>query len=120
MIQGRSVTIKDASGAVIAASKSCDIEYSCETIETASISSGKARNFIAGRTSWSISLSWLVMNVSSSMLKVGQTIQIQIANAQDDTDYLIGTAICTKCKITANVGALAQGSFVFQGTGDLS
>lgn len=118
-LQGKDIIIQKNDGTTLAASKSCDLEMSCDTIETASITSGTFREFIAGRTSWTITTSWLVTELSSPAALLGTKLRIKIINTTDSGDYLVGNAICTKCKITATKGNLAQGSFAFQGTGPL-
>lgn len=121
MIHGKDIIIRDADGNnIIAASKSCDLDLSVETIETCSTRSGSYREFIRGRKEWTISISYLVTNINESFNLFGEKVQITILDKKNDGDYLTGEAICTKCKITATTGSLVQGSFVFQGTGVLT
>lgn len=104
------------------AAKSCDIEVDCDTVEYSSPSSGRWRNFLAGRKSWTISVSYLVsdQNIPSDMSRVGQTFQLKVYPRNSLPDkQLTGDAICTSWKVTGTRGNLVQGSFVFQGTGPL-
>lgn len=118
ILHGRKIVIKKGDGTAIAACKSCDIDISCDTIETASRTSSEFREFIKGRTTWSVTMSYLVTSLKQANL-LGQTLTLLISNSDDPTDKLTGKAICTKCKITATTGSLVQGSFAFQGSGDL-
>ena len=70
---------------MISAAKSCTIRKNADTIETASSTSGTARTFVAGRTSWTVELNHLVTyddnkggipkvdNQYSLVIKVGTT-----------------------------------------------
>lgn len=107
-------------GTKIAALKSCKLSNGCETIEIASPTTGGWRDFIAGRKEWSMSCSWLVLSTSAmktDALKVGTTYTIAFT---DGTTSISGSAICVKADVEANMGALAKGSFQFQGKGALS
>ena len=46
ILHGRKIVIKKGDGTAIAACKSCDIDSSCDTIETASRTSSEFREFI--------------------------------------------------------------------------
>ena len=60
--------------ALIAGAKSCTISKSCEVREKASATSATAREFLAGRTEWEVSISHLVVTASpyDGILKVGR------------------------------------------------
>lgn len=116
MIHGEDLIIYEGADA-IAAAKSCTIVTSCDTKEISSPSSATARTFVAGRTGWQVSVSTLVSNVSSALLKVGNTYTLTMGVTGDT---LTGTAICTQCQIDGAVGALAKGSFNFLGSGELA
>lgn len=106
----------------IAGTKSNEMETECELIEVSSPISGQWRNFIAGRKDWGFTVGWLLSGVSNvtELLKVGNSYTIYVRKTGTTTSYLTGTAICKKCKITASIGNMAQGSFSFQGTGALA
>ena len=110
-------------GAAVAAAKSCDVDISCDTIETASQTVGDYRTYIAGRKKWSIGVNYLVTTSFTGLaLKVGTTVTITVGvtrNGHITGDRLTGSAIVTDCRVTGNIGHLAQGSFKFLGTGAL-
>lgn len=119
IIKGKDIVLTEDDGSVIAACKSCDLEIDCELIETSSPTNGNYRTFITGQKDWRVTMSYLVVSLTSPIDLLGTKLRIKIANTTDSGDYLVGDAICTKCKITATKGNLAQGSFAFQGTGPL-
>lgn len=107
-------------GTKIAAQKSCKLSNGCDTIETASPTTGTWKTFIAGRASWSMSCSWLVLSASAmktNALRVRSTYTITFT---DGSTTMSGTAICEKCDIESSVGSLVKGTFTFRGTGALS
>lgn len=111
-------------GEAVASAKTCNIDVQCDTIEFASPTSGTWKEFIAGRSSWSASIGYLVTSVKAPILKVGATVAMKIGSVTEgtrtvSTDAITGTAICTHAKINANRGSLAQGSWQFKGTGQL-
>ena len=60
----------------------------------------------------------------SNLAKVGQTVTLKIKGFDIDGDAIdgeevTGTAICQRNQVTATIGNLCQGSFVFQGSGKL-
>ena len=76
---GNDLLILNSSGtALIAGAKSCEIDMSCETIETSSPSNGTARTYIAGRTEWSINVGYLVVDPLADIPRVGQTASIRV------------------------------------------
>lgn len=109
-------------GSVIYASKTCDVATDVDTKETASPTSATWRTYLAGRKGWTVSVGYLVADNkwSDDLLHVGQTVTLQFKNRGDSTASMSGTAIVTQCRVTATRGNLAQGSFTFLGTGELS
>lgn len=109
-------------GTVIAGTRSEELQNECEMIEIASPSQGPAREYVAGRTNWQVSVGWLLSEVSDiqEVLTVGETYTLTFYDNVNNTLCLMGTAILKKCQITATVGNLIQGSFQFQGTGALT
>lgn len=121
MIYGKNIVIYEGSPAVpIAAAKSCSIVYGSDTLETSSPTSARARSYEAGRTTWTITVSALVLSVRDSLMRVGNTYALTIRVGDSETDVMTGNAICIECSIAASVGNLAQGSFRFLGTGGLT
>lgn len=116
MIHGNNIIISDGTTA-LAGAKSCTIKTKCKTIEVSSPMSGTATEYIVGRTSWSLTTNHLITTLSDLLLHVGQSYTITVT-AGNET--LTGTAICTDCQITAKRFSMAQGTFSFQGTGELS
>lgn len=121
---GRSIMVSDNNGA-IAASKSCTLTVKAEKIETCSpqgagtLSTTKIMwaEYVGGKKSWNVSLSYLVLNHADEVTRVGNSYTLTIEDEEGNT--LQGQALCTECKITATRGNLAQGSFAFQGSGEL-
>lgn len=119
IIHGRNVKIYNSSGtALIAAAKSCTINMSGDIEEVASTSSGTAREFIPGRTTWSVDLTHLVTTNQGGIPLVGTsyTIRYMVGSTQVYT----GTVICTEANITSTLGNLSQGSIKMKGSGQLS
>lgn len=77
---GRDIQIRNAAGtAVIAASKGCTVHTQADMIEvTPQTTDGEAREYRAGRTSWSVSLAWLVTALSEQLVASGKTVQVVI------------------------------------------
>lgn len=102
--------------------KSHEWQSACETIETANPDSGQWRTFVPGRCSWQANLSYLVLENANSniedLLKVGQTVTL-CQRDRNGQYQLKGTAICTNCKQTYIRGNLSQGSYQFQGSGEM-
>ena len=110
-------------GTAIAGTVSNEIQSGAELIEISSPTSGQWKEYIAGRKSWSINVSYLVLayNGVRDLLNVGTTYTLKFRgrNSSDATGVQ-GTAILKSCKITATKGNIVQGSFQFTGTGTLS
>lgn len=110
-------------GTAIAAAKSAEINSGADVIEVASATSGVWREFIAGRKEWSLSCGYLITANSGvrDLLSVGTTVTIKVkGRGAADSTGVSGSAIITKCAITATRGNLVQGSFQFQGSGQLT
>lgn len=109
--------------AVIAAAKSCTISMQCEVKEKASTQSATAREFVAGRTEWEISISHLVVTSDpfAGLLKVGTSVTVSVAIKTGTNTYSRknGTAICVQAEIGGSVGSLGTGQAKFKGTGEL-
>ena len=103
---------------IIAAAKSCTVSRKCELIETASATQGTAKEYIAGREEWDVSLDHIVTTGApfDGLLKVrGEyTLSIVIAGVRKT-----GTAICQQADLRGAVGSIATGSIKFKGSGTL-
>lgn len=121
-INGNNVLIY-RNGTAIAGTISNEIQTGAELIEISSPTSGQWKEYITGRKSWSVNVSYLILanNGVRDLLNVGTsyTLKIRGRNATDDTG-VVGTGILKSCKITATRGNLVQGSFTFQGTSSLT
>ena len=123
---GKDITVIIAQNGTALAStriKSNDIKTKCDTIEKASTTQQTWKEFVAGRSEWSINVGYLVLAAPqvSNILLVRQTFDLTFtASDGTNTGTLTGEAILTSADIKANTGSLAQGTFAFQGTGPLS
>jgi predicted secreted protein len=123
---GKDITVIIAQNGTALAStriKSNDIKNKCDVIEKASANQQTWKEYIAGRSEWSINVGYLVLAAPQvrNVLLVRQTFDLTFtANDGTDTETLTGKAILTAADIKANSGSLAQGTFAFQGTGPLS
>ena len=110
-------------GTAIAGTKSDELKVDCETIKIASATNQDWEHIIAGRKSWSLNVSWLVLantDVRKALL-VGSSVTIKFKGRNaTDANGLQGSAIIKTCKFTAIRGNLAQGSFTFAGNGPLT
>lgn len=121
IIHGKDIQIQNYNGSsIVAAARTCEVSIQADIIETATPTSGIFRTFIAGRKDWSVSVGYLVASEDGAgiLLNVGDTVHIRILYTAADV-WLHGYAIVQQCRITANIGSLAQGSFVFKGSGPL-
>lgn len=122
---------------IIGGARSCELTIDSDTIEISSAGSATAREFIAGRTTWTVTVNYLVSN-PKAILSVGGTTLASILNVRNiytlyfgergsgtsastiSSNYVSGQAILKSVKITATKGNLIQGSIVFQGSSALS
>lgn len=123
MLKGNDLIVQ-VDGVAIASAKSCDIDTSCDVIEVSSPTSGTAREFIPGRSEWSVSCSFLLTGFKAR-LKAGTVVTLTIGSVTSGTrtlssDKVSGSAIVRQAKVNGTRGKLCQGSWVFQGSGALS
>jgi len=122
---GKDITVIIAQNGTALAStriKSNDIKTKCDVIEKASATQQTWKEFVAGRSEWSINVGYLVLAAPQvrNVLLVRQTFDLTFtASDGTSTSTLTGKAILTTADIKANTGSLAQGTFAFQGTGPL-
>lgn len=119
-INGNNVLIY-VNGALVAGTRSDEIQTDCELIEIASPDTGQWAAYIAGRKTWAINQSWLLLFASDieRLLMTGTIVTIRVFGRGASTG-LTGTAIVKACKITSTCGNISNGSFVFQGIGPLT
>lgn len=109
----------------VAGVKADRLRVAGETIEIASATSSRWKEFVAGRKEWSIETDYLITDYNAIVnypLMVGMTYNIIVQDALGhgfDT-YCKGTVICTEAVQDYQVGALVKGSFTFKGTGPLT
>lgn len=116
----------------IAGSTSCEIEISCDAIEISSPDSAVARDFIAGRTGWKMSLAkLLVLDDIYDGQMVGKKVWVQFGYSLNSKEgipaedrftahYYEGRSLITRWVASAKNGDFASGSFEFLGCGELN
>ena len=104
---------------VIAGAKSCSISGSAGVIEKSSATQQTAKEFIAGRLEYDVSLDHLVTAGApfEGLLLLGQTYTMRMVIGQASKQF---TAICTEAELRGAVGALAAGSIRFKVSGPLT
>jgi predicted secreted protein len=106
---------------IIAMAKSCTVSMKADVMEKTSATSSRAKEFIAGRTEWEMSLDHLVPSNSNAaldtLLMAGEeyTVSVVLGGARKT-----GKAICQQAELRGAVGGLATGSVKFKGNGELS
>lgn len=109
-------------GTPVAGVTSDRLRVSGETIEIASATSSKWKEYLAGRKDWGINTDYLITmwdDIADNAMKVGNTYAIMVIDSNNADEYLSGTVICKECVIDMRNGSLVKGSFSFQGTGPL-
>ena len=119
-INGNNILIY-VNGAVVAGTKSNEVQSNRELIEIASPSSGEWREFIAGRKDWGFTISWLVSSYSDiqQLLLNAGVVTVRIVG-RGETLGLTGSAIVQTCRMTFTRSNLAQGSLQLKGNGPLT
>lgn len=125
-INGNTIYISSGTGttALIAATKSNEIQTGCDKIEISSPNSGDWKDYLAGKKEWSFSVNWLISSRTDlrKLLYSGNTYDIGICGkvGNSASRILTGRALCTQAKITATRGNLCVGTFSFIGCGALA
>ena len=119
-INGNNILIY-VNGAVVAGTRSNEVQTNRELIEIASPTSGEWRQFITGRKDWGFTVSWLVSSHSDiqQLLLSAGVVTVRIVG-RGETLGLTGRAIVQTCRMTFTRGNLAQGSLQLKGTGALT
>lgn len=107
-------------GTAIAGTKANEIQIDCETIEITNTTSAQWRKFVAGRKTWTVSTSFLVLASADikKVLESGTIFTLQIRDRQGSA-ILQGQAILKTSKMSFPMAALATGSISFQGSDEL-
>lgn len=119
MIRGKDIVIYE-NGAAIAAARSCDINFAGEAKETSSPFHPAWRSYVKGRKEWSVTVNYLVNGLKDKCIHIGSVVTLALGVAEEGemgTDRLVGQAICVDARVTATVGNLSQGTWVFKGNG---
>ena len=119
-MNGNDILVK-FNGTAIAAAKSAEITTKVDIVETASPTDGAWKDHIAGRKEWSVTVGYLVTSDAglANLLTIGNKFTLVICGRGNNATTLSGLATLTTCRITATRGNLVQGSFQFQGAGEL-
>jgi predicted secreted protein len=123
--KGHDIIIGTMSGSTfttIAAVKSQSITTQCGLIETASATQQEWEEYVAGRKSWSLTVSYLVLSNSTcnieDVLKIGTKVVLMMKGRTGGYSVK-GEAIVVTCKQDFQDGTLSQGSYQFKGSGPL-
>ena len=106
---------------VIAGTKTNELQCDSEMLEVCSATDEEWKHFLKGRKTWSVNVSFLLLANGidiKAVLKVDRTYTLYIRKRSGGGVY--GSAILKSFKASAPINGLANGSFVFQGTGALS
>lgn len=124
---GQNIIIGTQNGATFtpfAAVKTHSMRTGAETIEKASATQQKWREFEPGRLDWSVTLNYLVLENENSniedLLKAGNIYTIVSKDRNDDTYKVQGNVLCVECRQDYQMGNLSIGSYSFKGTGPLT
>lgn len=119
IIHGRNIKIYNSGGtALLAAAKLCTIKKQGEAIEKSSETYATDREYVPGRSSWTVDMSYLITTGTDGLPLVNTKYLIQVVVGTNAV--LQGYVICTECDIQATTGNLASGSIKMQGTGPLA
>lgn len=120
MQHGRNIMVF-LNGTAIAATRSNEIQIDCDVIEISNPSIGDWKQYITGRKDWSVNVSFLVAAAADirNVLNTGTTYTLQFRD-RNGSSVMSGSAILQTAKISAQIGNLCTGSFVFKGSGQLS
>lgn len=126
-ITGQRIIIGTLSGQTFtpfAAVKTHSMRTGADSIEKASATQQKWREYEPGRLDWSVTLNYLVLEDANSniedLLKAGQVYTIVSKDRNTDTYKLQGNVICVECRQDYQQGNLTVGSYSFKGTGALT
>ena len=118
MIHGRNILIYEG-GQVVAAARSCTISMNVDDSEVSNPASTNTRNYIAGRKSWTVTITKLVTVAHTFFENLDQEVRLSFMVRGSSTDRMTGNAIVKNVEVSGTVGSLTTGNFTFQGTGPL-
>ena len=119
MIHGRNILIYSG-GHVVAAARTCSISMSVDDTEVSNPASTSTRNYIAGRKSWTVTITKLVTVAHTIFENLDQEVRLSFMVRGSSTDRMTGNAIVKNADVSGTVGSLTTGNFTFQGTGPLA
>lgn len=136
-INGRNILVYAKIGTgdfvLIGATRSNEIQTSCGTIAVTNSASPDWETHIIGMKKWSTTVNFLVTDGSAfglsdssgirDLLMAGSQFMLKFCDRRypaDNTAGVQGNATLTSVKITSTIGSLIQGSFTFQGNGELA
>ena len=108
-------------GVVVAAVVTNDVETQAASIERASQTQSRYREYLAGRKTWTMTAEWLMVSSDkmAGLLYVGQSFAISTYDSTDVTRNVHGVAFLDECHIQMTQGHVVRGHFLFRGNGDL-
>lgn len=121
IIHGNNVILASVTtGVAFGAAKSCKLNVQVDVMGTSTPMDGDWKTFLAGRKSWTMSLSHLVGAIKSNVQMVGQVVNVTFGVRGSSSDVVAGTAIIEDWDVTGTRGNLSTGSFKLRGSGALT
>ena len=108
-------------GVAVAAVVTHDVNTAATSIEKASTTQGKYREYVPGRKQFTIKAEWLMVSsaVMLGLLQTGQTFSVSSYDRQNERRNLHGVAKLETCNIQMTRGTLVHGQFLLRGSGYL-
>lgn len=116
-VNGNILILKKNGQAIIALTGN-ELETASDTLEVASPSQGQWREHIAGRLTWKMTASWLMLSATTiaTLLQPGQVFSMELVDREHVKRTLYGNAYLDVCKVQATRGNLVTGTFQLKGT----
>lgn len=123
-IQGRSVVIY-RNGTAIAGTRVNNVNTKADLIKRSSPNTAEWDEYVVGMKNWTMRTGYLLAAQGdlADALRVGNTVSLVFGPTGQTVSTkkgLVGSAIVKEISIDSNIGNLAVGTFVFQGTGELA
>ena len=102
--------------------RSCEIDEKSDVVEVASPTSARAREYIAGRTSWTMRCECLLAkdeSVVEGLFRSGEAFWVQCRHRDNTGCRYRGKAFITSLRTTGRLHDMATYSIGLQGTGEL-
>ena len=108
-------------GVPVAAVVTHDVNTEAASIEKASATQGKYREYVPGRKQFTIKAEWLMVSsaVMLGLLQTGQTFAVSSYDRQNERRNVHGIAKMEACNIQLTRGTLVHGQFALRGSGYL-